>query len=332
MAKAKKKKQFVPLFEDYFEQFNLLSFDQAGRVFALIRSYRTMDPEQFRALEASVALENGAKIIWSFMRSDLESYYEEKKKKSETNAANARARWKAGTDLFGSGSSESSGDVPGQKSIIFTAEQTAPDSEPVLTAHAVGMQNDANGMRNDAFASKNDAVASPIYNINNNNIHNNNIYKNPDSIPETGETVEYPSLESIIQFFTDNGSTEEAARKYYNYYTLREWKTYKGELITDVEESVKRWIARDAKFWSKKTAIGKRHSSNRPLSQPVKTTDLDPAANGNKQIHTPTAPDTPYWDGNCYRPDNVKPNSFRDFDQRNYDFDALMKMINARAV
>ncbi|MDD7389477.1 MAG: DUF6291 domain-containing protein [Lachnospiraceae bacterium] len=331
MAKAKKKKQFVPLFEDYFEQFNLLSFDQAGRVFALIRSYGTMDPEQFRALEASVALENGAKIIWSFLKSDLESWYEEKKKKSETNAANARARWNAGTDLSGSGSFESSGDVPGQKSIIFTADQTAPGTEPVLTAHAagmIGMRNDANGMRNDAFASKNDAVASPIYNINNHNIHNNNIYKDPDSIPETGETVEYPSLESIIQFFTDNGSTEEAARKYYNYYTLREWKTYKGELITDVEESVKRWIARDAKFWSKKAGTGKRHNSNRP--QLVKT--AAPAADGNKQIHTPAAPDTPYWDGNCHRPDNVKPNSFRDFDQRNYDFDALMKMINARAM
>lgn len=334
MAKAKKK-NFIPLFEDYFDQFNLLTFDQAGRLFALIRSYRTMDPEQFHAMEASIALETGAKIIWSFLKSDLDSWYEEKQKKSETNAANARARWKAGTDLSGSGSSEISGDVPGQKSIIFTAEQTAPDSEPVLTAHASGMRNDANGMRNDAFASKNDAVASPIYNINNNtNIHSNNINipcqdETSEEIPDTA----VPTLETIVQLFTDNGSTKSEAQKYFNYYRLRNWMTAKGELITDIEESVKRWIARNARFWGRKSGRSNGISGHKPAANTQYAQNVQPVnADQSRKVHTAAVTSTPYWDGTCSYPSNVKPGSFRDFEQRNYDYNALQKMLSGCAM
>ena len=332
MAKAKKKKQFVPLFEDYFEQFNLLSFDQAGRLFALIRGYHSMDPEHFYVLETTIALSDGAKIIWSFLKSDLDSWYEEKQKKSEINAANARSRWKT--------ASSCSSDVPGQKSIIFTADQAAPGDEPVLTAHAAGMQNGANGMRKGTIASENDAIASPIYNINNNsNIHNNNIdipCQDMDSeISDTTDTTEaLPTLETIIRLFTDNGSTKSEAQKYYNYYRLRNWMTAKGELITDVEESIKRWISRNARFWSRKSGFGRSQGKsgshkNTPYTYPVNPV---PESDQPGNSHTPAAPATPYWDGTCASPSTVKPGSFRDFEQRNYDFNALQKMLTGCAM
>lgn len=333
MAKAKKK-NFIPLFEDYFDQFNLLTFDQAGRLFALIRSYRTMDPEQFHAMEASIALETGAKIIWSFLKSDLDSWYEEKQKKSETNAANARSRWKSDS----AAPSLCSVDIPGQKSIIFTAEQASPVDEPVLTAHAagmVGMRNDANGMRKDAVASENDAIASPIYNINNNtNIHSNNINipcqdETSEEIPDTA----VPTLETIIQLFTDNGSTKSEAQKYFNYYRLRNWMTAKGELITDIEESVKRWIARNARFWGRKSGRSNGISGHKPAANTQYAQNVQPVnADQSRKVHTATVASTPYWDGTCSYPSNVKPGSFRDFEQRNYDYNALQKMLSGCAM
>lgn len=338
MAKAKKKKQFVPLFEDYFDQFNLLSFDQAGRLFALIRSYCNMDPEQFLVLESSIALENGAKIIWSFLKSDLDSWYEEKQKKSETNAANARSRWKSAA---ATAPSPCSVDVPGQKSIIFTAEQDAPGDEPVLTAHAAGMnsmRNDANGMRKGAVASENDAIASPIYNINNNtNIHSNNIdIPCPDETSEEIHDTAVPTLETIIQLFTDNGSTKSEAQKYFNYYRMRNWMTAKGELITDVEESVKRWIARNARFWSRKSGRSSGISGYKPAANKQRTQNVQNVqpvnADQSRKVHTAAVASTPYWDGTCSCPSNVKPGSFRDFEQRNYDYNALQKMLSGCAM
>lgn len=296
---AKKKKQFIPLFEDYFDQLNLLSFDQVGRIFMLIRCCRS-EPDQLLHLENS--LDTGAKVIWSFIKSDLEAWFEAKKKKSETNAANARARWK-------SESPSSFADIPGQKSIIFTAEQAAPGSEPVLVAHAAGM-------RNNAVASENDAIASPIYNINN-NIHNNN---NRDIRPEeeTPAASEFPVLETVVQLFLDNGSTKAAAEKYYNYYRIREWRTAKGELITNLEESVKRWIARDINFWRRRKARN---------VHPVTADASDHSHIG----HTAAVPgaSATYWDGTCSRPANAKKNSIRNFEQRNYDYNALQKVLCA---
>lgn len=334
MAKAKKK-NFIPLFEDYFDQFNLLTFDQAGRLFALIRSYRTMDPEQFHAMEASIALETGAKIIWSFLKSDLDSWYEEKQKKSETNAANARSRWKSDS----AAPSLCSVDIPGQKSIIFTANQAAPGDEPVLTAHATGMsdsmRNDANSMRKGAVASENDAIASPIYNINNNtNIHSNNINipcqdETSEEIPDTA----VPTLETIIQLFTDNGSTKSEAQKYFNYYRLRNWMTAKGEQIIDVEESVKRWIARNARFWSRKSGRSDVISGHKPAANTQCAQNIQPVnADQSRKVHTAAVASTPYWDGTCSYPSNVKPGSFRDFEQRNYDYNALQKMLSGCAM
>lgn len=273
MAKAKKR-NFVPIYEDYFERINLLSFEQSGRLFALIRAYSSLDTLAFQAYEATIALETGAQILWSFIQSDLQSYFERKKAISKQNSANAQSRWGKTTPC-------SSTDIPGQKSIILTAEQTTSGTEPVLTAHATGM-------RKDAIAPENDATASPIYNINSNtNIHNN--------ICESGEKLESPKLEDLIQLFKDNGSTEAEARKYYNYYQLRKWYTSKGERITDISNSVIRWIERNKRFWKSKNKN-------------------NVAAYSGSVNHTSYIP--------------AKKPSINDFPQRQYDYEDLLNQIN----
>ncbi|MDY2627793.1 MAG: hypothetical protein SOW08_05675 [Lachnospiraceae bacterium] len=152
-------------------------------------------------------------------------------------------------------------------------------------------------------------------------------------ISDTPDTA-VPALESVIRIFIDNGSTKAEAQKYYNYYTLRDWMTAKGELITDVEESVKRWIDRNARFWSRKSGRSQGKSGNNrnrtPYTYPVNNPVPESDQPGNSS--TPSSPATPYWDGNCASPSNVKPGSFRDFEQRNYDYDALMKLINPLAM
>lgn len=279
MAKAKKR-NFVPIYEDYFEQINLLSFEQSGKLFALIRAYSSLDALTFQAYEASITLETGAQILWSFIRSDLQSYFERKKAIAKQNSINAKNRWNKGKTT-----PCSSTDISGQKSIIFTAEQTTSGTEPVLTAHAAGM-------RKDATALKNDADASSIYNINNNNtIHNN--------ICETEEIFESPKLEDVIQLFKDNGSSAEEANKYYNYYQLRKWRTAKGEYITDISNSIIRWIERNNRFWRNKRSSVKSYSKN------------------NTQNHAAPVAYTP-----------AKKHSINDFPQRQYDYEDLLNKIN----
>lgn len=282
MAKAKKR-NFVPIYEDYFEQINLLSFEQSGRLFALIRAYSSLDTIAFQAYEATIALETGAQILWSFIRSDLQSYFERKKAISKQNSANAHNRWNKGKTT-----PCSSTDIPGQKSIIFTAEQTTSGTEPVLTAHATGM-------RKDAIAPENNATASPIYNINNNTIHNN--------ICENEEKFESPKLEDIIQLFKDNSSTETEARKYYNYYQLRKWCTGKGERITDISSSVISWIERNKRFWKSKNKNNVAATVHYSGSNGQNTTK--PAS---------------------YIP--AKKPSINDFPQRQYDYEDLLNKIN----
>lgn len=287
MAKAKKR-NFVPIYEDYFEQINLLSFEQSGRLFALIRAYSSLDTLAFQAYEATITLETGAQILWSFIQSDLQSYFERKKAISKQNSVNAQNRWNKGKTT-----PCSSTDIPGQKSIIFTAEQTMSSAEPVLTAHATGM-------RKDATAPKNDATASPIYNINNNTtIHN---------ICENEEKFESPKLEDIIQLFKDNGSTDTEARKYYNYYQLRKWCTAKGERITDISNSVIRWIERNKRFWKNK------NKNN------VTAAHYNCSGSGNHNSGQNTTNSASYIP--------AKKPSINDFPQREYDYEDLLDRIN----
>lgn len=138
---------------------------------------------------------------------------------------------------------------------------------------------------------------------------------------ETPADPEFPTLETVVQLFVDNGSTKAAAEKYYNYYRIRKWRTAKGELITNLQESVKRWIARDLNFWRRRsrknihpvTAAASDHSH-------IGHTSAVPAASGASAT---------YWDGTCSRPANAKKNSLRNFEQRNYDYDTLQKVLCA---
>ena len=69
-----------------------------------------------------------------------------------------------------------------------------------------------------------------------------------------------PTENDCINFFVENGSTEDAAKKFYNYYNATEWKK-NGDKITNWQSMALYWIRRD----SEKKPLSAREKRNMEL-------------------------------------------------------------------
>lgn len=75
-----------------------------------------------------------------------------------------------------------------------------------------------------------------------------------------------PTENDCINFFLENGSTEDAAKKFYNYYNATEWKK-NGDKITNWQSMALYWIRRD----SEKKPLSAREKRNMELRKQLIT-------------------------------------------------------------
>lgn len=296
MAK-KKIKSIVSLFDEYSPQIDLLSFDQAGMLFALIRKSDSIYNPDFSFFESSLPLSDGCRMIWAFIKADLAAYWDKQRKLSAANAANARKRWGTTTPA--------ADQVPdGQKSIIFSvspaaAGSSSSDSAPDLIPHIPGMRSHQSASKTDATGC--DRI-SPIYNNNNNFNNTDNNVRVKEANLKNVSTPPVPDIEQIKSFFLANGATAEAAMDYFSYYAKRDWKCGDGKPIFDFARSVRLWVQRNAEYQKKQTERQKAAASSTGSAAKKQRT-------GNAEKHAAKKAGA----------------QFHYFDQRKYNFDELLK-------
>lgn len=252
------KKHMISISAEWNDLLDLLSFEESGKIFYLIRKFESLTTSALAVLEAGMELSNQAVMIWNSIKTELANMIEAKKAKSAKAAASARARW---------GTKEPAEQIAGQSEMkyVITSDSDRPE------VHAPECVRNASVMRTEC---ERNANASALIN---NNINNKNKYIYTES--------------EIVKLFVSNGSTESEAKFYHRYYTKRNWITKTGKRITNLEASVKGWIRRR-----------KEHIS------PVIVT--------NETTHAATYPVR-------------KPGAgFHNFDQRQYNYDELLKQIN----
>lgn len=236
----RKKRSYIPIYEDVLPRVNALPYEQAGMILFLLGELSSQSPEELQALADSTPLSPDARVLWQEICRDAIAFQEAKKNRCRKNRQNALKRWNTQCE--------------GQKNIIFEVSPASDPEDPELIAKVPGIKKDAIALQSDKVQSHTDATASDsIYisnNINTNTITitstNTNTITNQeyeDAIASVNAIV--PDQDIVSRLFRMNGCYDDhEAIKFYIHYSKRGWTTKEGRKLKDIQTAVRLWIHR----------------------------------------------------------------------------------------
>lgn len=235
----RKKRSYIPIYEDVLPRVNALPYEQAGMILFLLGELSSQSPEELQALADSTPLSPDARVLWQEICRDAIAFQEAKKNRSRKNRANALRRWNTQCE--------------GQKNIIFEVSPASDPEDPELIAKVPGIKKDAIALQSDKVQSHTDATASTIYisnNINTNNTSTNTSTNTSitqkeyeDAIASVNAIV--PDQDIVSRLFRMNGCYDEhEAIKFFTHYSKSGWTTKEGRKLKDLQMAVRLWIHR----------------------------------------------------------------------------------------
>lgn len=235
----RKKRSYIPIYEDVLPRVNALPYEQAGMILFLLGELSSQSPEELQALADSTPLSPDARVLWQEICRDAIAFQEAKKNRSRKNRANALRRWNSQCD--------------GQKNIVFEVSPASDPEDPELIAKVPGLKQDAIALHSDKVQSHTDATASTIYisnNINTNNTSTNTSTNTSITQKEYDDAIAsinaiVPDQDIVTRLFRMNGCYDEhEAIKFFLHYSKRGWTTKEGRKLKDIQMAVRLWIHR----------------------------------------------------------------------------------------
>jgi uncharacterized protein YdaU (DUF1376 family) len=84
------------------------------------------------------------------------------------------------------------------------------------------------------------------------------------------EKMVIPEIEKVILYFKENGYTEEAAKKAFQYYSVNEWKDSKGNTVKNWKQKmISVWFKEENKVKEIKPTVKTKYATLEELNKPI---------------------------------------------------------------